>query len=149
MASNLEALRRKGMDVVQTFEPYVSMALRDDLGKILYAASTRGATVYTTFLATRSGIERHRDALLAMSRAIGMHAGLACGAQRRGTGAGEHGFLPACTARHSGELACALSRCRALVAHHEVSRQGFARLAESLLSGGFHLAHAAIRGLRG
>ena len=40
------------LDVVQMFEPYVSMALQAGAGDILYAASARGPTVYTTFLAT-------------------------------------------------------------------------------------------------
>src|SRR5215475_1032640 len=31
----------------------------------------RGPTVYTTFIATRSGIERHRDEFAGMTRAIG------------------------------------------------------------------------------
>jgi NitT/TauT family transport system substrate-binding protein len=53
MPANLEALRNGELDVAQMFEPYVSMALQRGIGKVLYAASTRGPTVYTTFLATR------------------------------------------------------------------------------------------------
>ena len=56
MADNLEALRGDQLDVVQMFEPYVSMALQMGAGDILYAASARGPTVYTTFLATRDSI---------------------------------------------------------------------------------------------
>jgi NitT/TauT family transport system substrate-binding protein len=70
MAANLDALCNGQLDVVQLFEPYASMALQLAAGDILYASSTRGPTVYTTFLATRSGIERHRDAFVAMTRAI-------------------------------------------------------------------------------
>ena len=70
MARNLEALRNRQLDLAQMFEPYASMALRTGGGDILYAASGRGPTVYTTFLATRMGIERHRDAFIAMMRAI-------------------------------------------------------------------------------
>ncbi len=61
MASNLEAVRNRQLDLAQMFEPYASMALRTGAGDILYAATRRGPTVYTTFLATRMGIERHRD----------------------------------------------------------------------------------------
>ena len=56
MAANLDALRNGELDVAQMFEPYVSMAVQQGIGKILYAASTRGPTVYTTFLATRDGV---------------------------------------------------------------------------------------------
>src|ERR1044072_7799937 len=42
MADNLEALRRGELDVVQMFEPYVSMASRAGAGAIPYAASARG-----------------------------------------------------------------------------------------------------------
>ena len=58
MARNLEALRNGQLDVAQLFEPYASMALQLGAGHILYAASARGPTVYTTFVATKSGIER-------------------------------------------------------------------------------------------
>jgi len=52
MASNFEALCNGRLDVVQLFEPYPAMALQLGAGHILYAASTRGPTVYTTFIAT-------------------------------------------------------------------------------------------------
>jgi NitT/TauT family transport system substrate-binding protein len=137
MAGNLEALRNRQLDVAQMFEPYASMALRTGAGDILYAASARGPTVYTTFLATRMGIERHRDAFIAMARAIG----------RMQNWLAEHGaeelaqliaeFYPDVA---PDVLASSLARYRdaGLWAQApEVSRKGFARLAESLLSGGF------------
>jgi NitT/TauT family transport system substrate-binding protein len=137
MADNLEALRRGRLDVAQMFEPYVSMALRDGAGNVLYAASTRGPTVYTTFLATRDGIERKRDALLAMTRAIVrmQHWLIEHSAQE----------LTEVTADFYPEVApdlllSSLARYRDAGLWSrttEVSRQGFARLAESLLSGGF------------
>ena len=137
MADNLEALRRGELDVVQMFEPYVSMASRAGAGEVLYAASSRGPTVYTTFLASRDSIRRNRAAFDAMVRAI-----------RRSL---------AWVAEHSGEeLADAVASyyphvARELLAsslqrYHdanlwartpELSRQGFARLADSMKSGGF------------
>jgi NitT/TauT family transport system substrate-binding protein len=139
MAANLEALRNGWLQVAQMFEPYVSMALRDGLGNIVYAASTRGPTVYTTFLATRGGIERKRDALLAMTRAIArMQHWLV-----------EHGAheLTDVTADFYPHVApdlllSSLARYRDADLWSrttEVSREGFARLAESLFSGGFIL----------
>ncbi|TMJ29377.1 MAG: ABC transporter substrate-binding protein [Alphaproteobacteria bacterium] len=137
MASNLEALRHKGVDVAQMFEPYVSTALRDDLGKILYAASTRGPTVYTTFLATRSGIERQRDALLAMSRAIVCMQDWLAGHSAEELAQASTDFYPHVP---PDILVRSLARYRNAELWSrttKVSRQGFARLAESLLSGGF------------
>ena len=69
MGDNLEALRKGGLDVVQMFEPYVSMALQASVGDILYAASERGPTVYTTFLASRDSIRRNRAAFEAIVHA--------------------------------------------------------------------------------
>ncbi len=70
MPDNFEALCNSQLDVVQVFEPYPSMALQVGAGDILYAASARGPTVYTTFIATREAIERHRTAFVKMVRAI-------------------------------------------------------------------------------
>jgi NitT/TauT family transport system substrate-binding protein len=137
MGDNLEALRKGELDVAQLFEPYVSMALASDAGRILYAASTRGPTVYTTFLATRESIARNRAAFAAMVRAV----------RRMEAWLQEHGadelaaavtpFYPSV----AGELlASALRRYHQAglwAARPEVSRDGFARLATSLRSGGF------------
>jgi len=137
MTQNLEALRRGELDVGQMFEPYASMAVRSGAGNILYAASSRGATCYTTFLASRDSVRRNRAAFEAMTRAT-----------RR---------TLAWVAEHSAdELAAAVApfypnvpRDILAVAYRrykdaelwsrtpEVSRQGFVRLAESLRSGGF------------
>jgi NitT/TauT family transport system substrate-binding protein len=137
MADNLAALRRGEVDVVQLFEPYVSMALQSGAGDILQAASARGPTVYTTFLATRDSIARNRDAFAAMTHAT-----------RR--------MLDWLTEHGAEELAGVVAPFYADVPHDvlvrslqryrdaglwsrttEVSRQGFTRLADSLRSGGF------------
>jgi len=137
MPDNFEALRNNQLDVVQVFEPYPSMALQVDAGDILYAASARGPTVYTTFIATRAGIERHRTAFVRMVRAI------------------RH--MQAWLAEHSAEELAEITRSffpdiapdilvNSLQRYRQaeiwsrtpnVSRKGFMRLAESLLSGGF------------
>jgi NitT/TauT family transport system substrate-binding protein len=137
MLSNLEKLRSGELDVVQMFEPHASLAVKAGAGEILYAASTRGPTSYTTFLATRDGIERNRDAFLAMTRGI-QH-------MQRWLAAHSAEDLAQVATRFYPEiapdiLATSLGRYRnAGVWGHTtaVSRSGFARLAESLLSGGF------------
>jgi NitT/TauT family transport system substrate-binding protein len=137
MGENLAALRRGEIEVVQTFEPYVSLALHEGIGEVLYAASGRGETVYTTFIATREGISRHRAAFAGMVRAASrMQAWLAAHTAEE---------LAAIVARFFPGIAPAileqaLRRYRAAgiwSARPEISRQGFLRLADSLRSGGF------------
>jgi len=137
MAGNFEALCKGRFDVVQLFEPYVSMALQSGLGKILYAASGRGPTVYTTFIATRSGIERHRDEFAGMTRAIGHMQGWLA----------EHGadelaeitapFFPQIERNILVSSLRRYAEAGIWAGTPDVSRRGFARLGECLHSGGF------------
>jgi NitT/TauT family transport system substrate-binding protein len=69
MARNYHALQAGDIDVMQAFEPFVSMAEQDKAGDVLYAASTRGPTAYTAFIATREACAKHRDEFAAMTRA--------------------------------------------------------------------------------
>jgi NitT/TauT family transport system substrate-binding protein len=137
MPDNFEALCNNELDVVQVFEPYASIALQLGAGDILYAASARGPTVYTTFIATRDGIARHRAAFAKMVRAV------------RHTQA----WLAEHSAEDLAEITGSLfpDIARDILVHSlrryrqaeiwartpDVSQRGFARLAESLLSGGF------------
>jgi NitT/TauT family transport system substrate-binding protein len=136
MAGNVAALRDKRLDVIQVFEPYASLAVRDG-AKVLYAASARGPTVYTTFLATRAGSARHRDAFAAMTRAI-VHMQAWLLTHDAKDLAGTVAPLYPDVARDI--LASSLERYLHVGLWSrtpEVSRQGFARLGESLLSGGY------------
>jgi NitT/TauT family transport system substrate-binding protein len=137
MADNLAALRNGEVDVVQLFEPYVSMALLAGTGEILQAASSRGPTVYTTFLATRGSIERNRAAFAAMTRATRrMQEWLA----ERGAQELAEVVAPFYPDVAPDMLARSLRRYRDAglwSGTTEVSRVGFARLADSLRSGGF------------
>jgi NitT/TauT family transport system substrate-binding protein len=137
MADNFRALCNNQLDVVQVFEPYASMAMRVGAGDILYAASMRGPTVYTTFIATREGIERHRTGFRRMVQAIRQtQAWLADHSAEE---------LAEITASFFPDIAHDIlvsSLRRYLQAEvwaraPDVSQKGFARLAESLSSGGF------------
>jgi NitT/TauT family transport system substrate-binding protein len=68
MPQQIEALAAGQLDAVQLFEPYASRALAAG-NTVLYAASSRGPTSYTTFITSRDTISRHRDALGALERA--------------------------------------------------------------------------------
>jgi NitT/TauT family transport system substrate-binding protein len=142
MAANFEALRNRDVDAIQVFEPYVSMALRERIGEILHAASARGPTFYTAFITTRAALCRHRDAFAGMARAV----------SRMGDWLGQHRaedlaqvsapFFPAV---ESKMLVQSLQRYHAAgiwTTDARSAQQGFARLADSLHSGGFISAAA-------
>jgi NitT/TauT family transport system substrate-binding protein len=137
MTDNLEALRKGDLDVAQLFEPYVSMALTSGTGRILYAASTRGPTVYTAFLATRDSIARNRTAFAAMVRAVRRMQAWLQEHSVEELAATVEPFYPGL----AGDLlASSLRRYHQAglwAKRPEVSREGFARLAASLFSGGF------------
>jgi NitT/TauT family transport system substrate-binding protein len=136
MADNFEALRNRQLDVVQVFEPYASMAVQEGYD-ILYAASARGPTAYTTFIAARDGIERHRAAFAGMTRAVRHMQGWLA---RHGAEELAEITAPFFPGIAPDILTDSLRRYRDAgiwAGDTDVSRQGFARLAESLLSGGF------------
>jgi NitT/TauT family transport system substrate-binding protein len=136
MGGNVAALRERRLDVIQAFEPYASLAVRDG-ANVLYAASARGPTVYTTFLATRTGIERNRSAFTAMTRAIVRMQDWLRGHDANEFAATVAPFYPdverdILTRSFERYLQAGLwSRSP------EVSPQGFVRLGESLVSGGY------------
>ena len=115
MTRNYDALKAGDIDIMQAFEPFVSMAEKDGAGGILYAASTRGPTAYTAFIATRDACAKHRDEFAAMTRATGEDAGLALRQSSRGACRSGGVLLPRCAEGHPGELAAPLQRRRPLV----------------------------------
>jgi NitT/TauT family transport system substrate-binding protein len=136
MADNLAALRAGELDVAQLFEPYVSIALNEGAG-VLYAAAARGPTVYTTFITVRQAIERHRTAFAGIARALG---GTLQWIAEHGADELAEVTAPFFPGVRRAILASALERYRRAgiwSPGSAVSRQGFARLAESLLSGAF------------
>jgi NitT/TauT family transport system substrate-binding protein len=70
MPDNYAALRAGQLDVMQAFEPFASQAEMDQAGEVLYTASSRGPTVYTAFIATRSKVAAQRDAFVAVTHAV-------------------------------------------------------------------------------
>ena len=137
MADNLAALARGEIDVAQMFEPFATQAVASGQGVIVHAASGRGDTSYTTFLATRASVEKNKAAFAAMTRAVGhTQAWLA-----------QHSMeeLATVVAPYFGhvpraDLVAAYTRYKAANLWADttpISRQGFDRLAQSLASGGF------------
>lgn len=137
MQENLDALLRGELDVIQVFEPYVSLGLANKDLEVVHAASQRGYTAYTTFISTFEGMQRNQAGFEAMIAAI----------EQFRPWLAEHGpaelarvvksfyphvsldILTACLTRyHLAEL----WTCR-----RAISRQGFARLAASMLDSGY------------
>ena len=136
MTDNYAALRAGQLDVMQAFEPFASQAETDRAGEILYAASSRGPTVYTAFITTRSKAAAHHDTFVAVTRAL----------------ANMQQWLHA----HSGNELAEVVACffpnvpqellvRSLQRYHDaglwarepaMSKQGFERLGLSFFSGG-------------
>lgn len=137
MAANIDGLQRGDIQVAQMFEPFASMAVRTGAGEILHAASDRGPTAYTTFLATRGSIARNRPALTALTRAVGRTQTWLANHDARAlvdvvapyfSGVAQEDLLTAYTRYMQAQI---------WATDTTVSREGFERLAESLLSGGF------------
>ena len=137
MAQQLERLNEQTLDVAQLFEPYVSQALATGNHSILYAAHTRGPTVYTTFICSRDGFAKKQQAFALLN------ATLARVQQWMAT----HSATAIATLVHDyfselelNLLTTAIDRYRqhnVWAGAPEVSRPGFERLANSLYSGGF------------
>jgi NitT/TauT family transport system substrate-binding protein len=136
MTENYAALAEKELDVMQAFEPFASQAEIEKAGIVLYAASSRGPTVYTSFITTRGKVAAHRDALFAVTRALSKMQKWLCshsGAELAGTVTSFFPDVP--------EPLLARSLQRYLDAglwarDTAMSGQGFDRLGLSFLSGG-------------
>ena len=137
MPANLAALADGSLDIAQMFEPFAARAEREGVGRVVHAASARGETPYTTFLATRDSIARNHDAFTAMTRAVG-HTQAWLVAHGAGDLAGAvREFYPDV---EPADLVAAFARyrhARLWASDTTVSRTGFDRLARSLRSGGF------------
>jgi len=70
MVENLAALKEGRVDAVQLFEPFVEDALASNTGHLWCAASTRGRTTYTAFIARRDRLITDAEPLLRMVRAV-------------------------------------------------------------------------------
>jgi NitT/TauT family transport system substrate-binding protein len=137
MPEQIQALKADTLDVAQLFEPLASELLSDQDYQILYAAHTRGPTVYTTLICSRDGWKKNQLALTSLREVLGalqkwMHT------QTPVTIASHvQSFFPELSPQ---QLESALAR----YLHHgvwakspEMSKAGFDRLSYSLHSGGF------------
>jgi NitT/TauT family transport system substrate-binding protein len=137
MARNVEALKAGVVDVIQVFEPFPSLLLADKAAHVWYAAASRGPTSYTTFYTRRGTLAGRRDELAGMVRAIAATEKWVAGASGREIASGIASYFkdvpPAIL-----EAAC--TRYKALGIWNAtpiLPREGYDRLRDSLVSGGF------------
>jgi NitT/TauT family transport system substrate-binding protein len=135
MAQNVARLRDGTLEAVQVFQPYAENLLASGAGHLWYAAANRGLTAYTTLVTRRFVLERKRDELLAMVRA--MHRTLLWiratpGVEIQRLLASYFPDVPAAI------VAGAIDRYRALQLYSSdpvTRREGFDRLAAAMRSG--------------
>jgi NitT/TauT family transport system substrate-binding protein len=131
MAQQVEALAAGRIDAAQLFEPYIQGH------QILYAASTRGPCVYTTFICSRDSAAKRREEFAALTRAT--QAMLDWVAEKGGAELAR-ATAPLFPDVPRDALAAALSRYHAAGIWSrttKVSQAGFERLAYSMHGGGF------------
>jgi len=136
MAENAAAALRGELDVVQLFQPYVEELL-DAGAHLWHAQASRGPTAYTCFYARAATLRTRADELAAMVRAIHRTQKFVATATGEAMAVTVAPFFPAVPA---DRLARACSRYQALHIWGRdpiLSRAGYDRLRESLLSGGF------------
>ncbi|MBX9844486.1 MAG: ABC transporter substrate-binding protein [Xanthobacteraceae bacterium] len=136
MTRNYHALQAGDLEVMQAFEPFASMAEQDGAGEVLYAASSRGPTSYTAFIATRDACEKYREEFAAMTRATAKMLQWVYSRPAEDLAAGVTTFFPDVPKEL---LAHSLRRYRDAGLWSRETRmipQGFARLGQSFVSGG-------------
>src|SRR5208282_2402956 len=137
MAENVAALRAGAVDVVQVFEPFVSVLVAEGVGHVWYAAARRGATSYTTFYARRGLLTARRDELRRMVRAIHRTQLWVAGATGGQIADAIADYFPDVPAAIR-EAACARYQALGIWSTTPVlPRVGYDRLLSSLVSGGF------------
>lgn len=70
MAENVERLASGDVDVIQVFQPYAELAIRQGAGHIWHRFSERGDIGFTTFYTTSKFIAENRDVCLKLIQGI-------------------------------------------------------------------------------
>ena len=137
MAENCALLLRGDIDVVQLFEPFVSVLVEGGEGFVWYAAADRGPTSYTTFYARRGLLTSRRDELLRMVRAIYRTQRWVAQASGAEIAAAIAEYFPDIP-RHLLAAGCTRYKALGIWGHDPIlPRAGYDRLLASLVSGGF------------
>jgi NitT/TauT family transport system substrate-binding protein len=137
MAEQIHALDTQDIDVIQLFEPFVSEVLKSGRHNILYAAYSRGPTVYTAFICSQEGFAKKRAEFAQLNEVLGT---LQTWLHTHSARDIAHIVQPYFAEFELDVLTSAIDRYlqnQVWAATPEISRAGFDRLADSLHSGGF------------
>jgi NitT/TauT family transport system substrate-binding protein len=137
MAEQIQALETQGVEVIQLFEPFVSEVLKSGRHHILYAAHSRGPTVYTTFICSQDGFAKKQAEFARLNEVLGT---LQTWLHTHSAQDIAHRVQPYFAQLELDVLTCAIERylhSQVWASTPEVSKAGFDRLADSLHSGGF------------
>ena len=137
MTRNYHALQAGDIDVMQAFEPFVSMAEQDGAGDVLYAASTRGPTAYTAFIATREACTEYGGVFAAMTRATGKMLTWLYANPASELAAAVRTFFPDVPKDILTRSLDRYKQAELWSPETKMNSQGFSRLAQSLHSAGF------------
>ena len=137
MSEQIQALKAGTLDVAQLFEPLASELLTNSAYQVLYAAHTRGPTVYTTLICSHDGWTKNHAAFTLMHDVLRtlqtwMHAQtpaiIASHVQP---------FFPELGAQHLEQAIARYLENGVWAKSPEMSETGFDRLSYSLYSGKF------------
>ena len=137
MPEQIQALEAGTLDVAQLFEPLATELLADPAYQLMYAAHTRGPTVYTTLICSRDGWAKHHAAFTTLNEVLGslqawMHAQtpavLATHVQS---------FFPELRPQHLEQAIARYLQNGIWAGSPKMSQIGFDRLSYSLHSGKF------------
>jgi NitT/TauT family transport system substrate-binding protein len=137
MAENMAALKAGQVDVIQVFEPFPSLLLADKAAHIWYEAAHRGPTSYTTFYARRGVLKERHDELTRMVRAIHRTEKWVAKASGKDIAQSVQRYF---TDLAPAILEAACARYKSLGIWNDnpvLPRQGYDRLRDGLVSGGF------------
>ena len=137
MDEQIQARETHDIDVIQLFEPFVSEVLKSSQHQILYAAHSRGPTVYTTFICSQEGFAKKRAEFARLNEVLGILQTWLHSHSARDIA---HIVQPYFAQLELVVLTSAIERYlknQVWATTPEISRAGFDRLADSLHSGGF------------
>jgi NitT/TauT family transport system substrate-binding protein len=135
MQEQLNALANNQVDVIQSFEPFVTQALLDG-GHLLYEASLRGPTVYTGFITSRATLAARHKEVATLDAALAQALSWIREAGAEATAELVKAYFPELTHHQLTSAATRYLERGVWSDSTTINRAGFERLSESFFRGG-------------
>ena len=135
MQEQLNALTNNQVDVIQSFEPFVTQALWDG-GHLLYEASLRGPTVYTGFITSRATLAARHKEVATLDAALAQALSWMREAGAEATAKLVKAYFPELTHHQLTSAATRYLERGVWSDSTSINRAGFERLSESFFRGG-------------